>query len=858
MSGTVYHCCTDHRRAALQATPALNGIDFLEVDDLVPAELAIDEAAEYASLPVTQRDRLLWQRRLTVVFVNPLLPEHLAALTPATLRIEGGERRDSRNISVTILATSARTITLRTSARGDGSTYRLAVVGDPTTGEPPPLFDPLLSLIDFGFRVDCPSEFDCATTCACAPDRTPFADIDYLARDYQSFRRLMLDRIAVLSPAWHERHAADLGITLVELVAYVADYLAYRQDAIATEAYLGTARQRVSVRRHARLVDYTMHDGCNARTWMHVIADDTVPPSGVVVPRVDATTGVVTRFLTRLSGAAVMTVPQGNDAIATQRPEVFEPLTDVRIHPQHNSIQFYTWGASDCCLPAGATKATLLGHLDTLHVGDVLLLEEICGPETGNPADADVSHRVAVRLTSVRLGTDPLGGRFASPPVNASVDITHIEWSPADALPFPVCASATVVDVRGGAVPTTVSVARGNMMAVDHGLSVSEGLTPMVLAPSLWRAAAAGCGCDDTHVESIPERYRPRLPRRGITCAAPFASAAPATSLMRSDPGAALASIHLLSDATEDRWDVRRDLLRSAASARDFVVELETDGNASLRFGDGVNGARPAAGTAFVARYRVGNGTRGNVGADAIAHISLAVTAGIASVRNPLPAMGGVDPETVDDVRRFAPVAFRTQERAVTAEDYAVKSELHPQVQDAAASFRWTGSWRTVFVTVDPFGSATNDVVLDPPLALHLERYRMAGHDLAIDTPLYIPLEIAMQVCAKRAYFRADVKRALLDVFSARRQSTGIKGVFHPDNFTFGTSLYLSALYAAAHAVDGVDSVRISVFRRQGTPDPKPLADGVLTFGRLEIARLENDPNFPERGVFRLDVAGGK
>ena len=55
-----------------------------------------------------------------------------------------------------------------------------------------------------------------------------------------------------------------MGVTLVELLAYVADELSYRQDAVATEAYLDTARSRVSLRRHARLVDYRMHDGCNA------------------------------------------------------------------------------------------------------------------------------------------------------------------------------------------------------------------------------------------------------------------------------------------------------------------------------------------------------------------------------------------------------------------------------------------------------------------------------------------------------------------------------------------------------------------------------------------------------------------
>jgi hypothetical protein len=40
--------------------------------------------------------------------------------------------------------------------------------------------------------------------------------------------------------------------------------------------------------------------------------------------------------------------------------------------------------------------------------------------------------------------------------------------------------------------------------------------------------------------------------------------------------------------------------------------------------------------------------------------------------------------------------------------------------------------------------------------------------------------------------------------------------------------------------------------------DPQPLDDGVLKLGRLEIARLDNDPNFPERGIVKLDVGGGK
>src|SRR4030095_13936694 len=62
----------------------------------------------------------------------------------------------------------------------------------------------------------------------------------------------------------------DIGIALVEILAYAGDYLSYYQDAVGTEAYLDTARKRISVRRHTRLVDYFLHEGCNARAWIFV------------------------------------------------------------------------------------------------------------------------------------------------------------------------------------------------------------------------------------------------------------------------------------------------------------------------------------------------------------------------------------------------------------------------------------------------------------------------------------------------------------------------------------------------------------------------------------------------------------
>src|SRR5262249_13902450 len=151
---------------------------------------------------------------------------------------------------------------------GDFSTYWLSLgwqrEPDGSWVHVIPFLDPPFSLAPINFKAGCPVDFDCPPAEVCPPEALDEPLIDYLAKDYASFRQLLLDRLPELNPGWLERSPADLGIALVELLAYAGDHLSYFQDAVANEAYLDTARQRESARRHARLVDYRMHDGRNA------------------------------------------------------------------------------------------------------------------------------------------------------------------------------------------------------------------------------------------------------------------------------------------------------------------------------------------------------------------------------------------------------------------------------------------------------------------------------------------------------------------------------------------------------------------------------------------------------------------
>jgi predicted phage baseplate assembly protein len=303
-------------------------------------------------------------------------------------------------------------------------------------------------------------------------------------------------------------------------------------------------------------------------------------------------------------------------------------------------------------------------------------------------------------------------------------------------------------------------------------------------------------------------------------------------------------------------WLPRRDLLNSDRFAQDFVVETKNDGTASLRFGDGILGRRPAAGQTFQATYRVGNGPAGNVGATAIARL-VTPLAGLKRVWNPLPAVGGLAPESPDQVRQFAPQAFRTQERAVTEADYAEVTQRRPDVQRAVANLRWTGSWYTAFVAVDRRGGLPVEANFEQEMQTYLNRYRLAGYDLEIAGPHFVPLDLALFVCARSGYFRSQVKQRLLEIFSSQNLATGERGFFHPDNFTFGQPLYLSRIYEVALSVAGVETVDVTRFQRWGRVAKQELEQGVLLPGLTEVIRLDNDPNFPENGKLEIVVQGG-
>jgi hypothetical protein len=843
-------CRVDRRRALLRAKD-FNGIDDIEVG---------------------APDPLTGSITLCVHFLGAV-PEDV---TVANILIEGG--CDAPRLKV--LRVEPRPaqyeddddcLEIALDRVGDASVYTLCLVEPDEYGRPShtPLagFEGRYCCRSFTFTQACSNDLDCLPDKACLPAPTQDVAWNYLAKDYATFRRLMLDRMALLVPEWRERHVPDVGIMLVELLAYVADQLSYYQDVVATEAYLNTARQRISVRRHGRLVDYVLHEGCNARAFVVVEVEQKLERPADKV-----------RFLTAYPGA----LPSGRPLVIGELGQAdhagyrcfmpFDQRDDiVRLLPDRHRIRIHTWGDRECCLQLGATSATLVAtsQLD-LRAGDFLLFEEVVGPDTGQPGDADPTHRHVVRLTKVEEGHDEI----------LDLRLLEVCWAAEDALPFPLCLSS-IGPAPDCKLLVDVSVARGNVVLVDEGCCVCEDLSQVPTQPP--RLVCEG-ECEPADDEPRPGRFTLPLEHPDVTYAEPAPVSSDgclpsAASFLVRDPHKALPAVTLSSG-----WKPCVDLLDSGPDDRHFVVEVDDDRVASLRFGDGRTGEEPVPGTAFRACYRFGSGPAGNVGAETIVLIALddALDSRIL-VRNPLPATGGTAPEDTRDAKLAIPVAFRAaRERAITGDDYAEIAQAAggTSLQRASGRLVWTGSWYRAEVALDPLaagvrsgcgcGCGCGDVAprdcgcgrkgAGAPAAIvdALERARRMGHDLDVGLAVAVPVDVQLAVCVLPHYVRAQVKAALLVTFSSGVLSDGRPAYFNPDLWTFGDSLDVSRLLAVAQTVEGVESAEVTRLIRQGDVDRGELKAGVLKVGPQEVITLSSDPTRARSG--RLDVVakGGR
>ncbi len=275
---------------------------------------------------------------------------------------------------------------------------------------------------------------------------------------------------------------------------------------------------------------------------------------------------------------------------------------------------------------------------------------------------------------------------------------------------------------------------------------------------------------------------------------------------------------------TITQWTFQESLAFSREKQQDFIVEIDDQDRATVIFGDGSFGAIPESGASITVTYRVGGGVQGNVVAGSIGTIVDAYQLSLNGIKvhNPQAATGGAERESIDHAIMHAPSVFRSLKRAVTEDDYnalALDYKGVGKVRSVAAS------WNRVILYVAPEGGGKVSDVLKGNLLAYFEDKRPVTTIIEIEDVEYVEIYITATIGVTSYYPVEDVREKV------QRAAAQLLAFEHVD---FAQTIYLSKFYEAIEAVEGVEYVTISEFRRQDAA-----AGSVESSGR--IALWENE-----------------
>ena len=809
-------------------------------------------------------------RELTVFFVvepDALTRPVNTALTEFTVTITGQE--DGRVIGVDayswvsrVDATGAARLTLTILAEADGGfqTYRLQATDTPADSGASRI-DPFCDGLDFSFKQGCPSPFDCKPSHDCPPEERVDYPVDYLARDFESFRAALSSFAAERYPDWEINMPADFGAMVMEMFAALGDEFAFIQDGFKREGHLETLRERRSFSQLARLLDYRPDPGQSASGLIVArLYSGTTRPTGTVADLIEVPAG------TRV-WAAQEDRPPVPFEIGENIAQMVSGMPSYPLHTHWTDLAVYQPDPEEACLERGA-RSLILNNADLLagpFLPDVLAAD-IGGYWNGKtllietrpdaPDEPVRRHLVTLDQPVVQVD-DPLTG--AGP-------LTRLHWRAADALPWGLdqgqaFVSANLLPVRAGA-----------LQEKDFVVGGSERPELALLPRSLERQGPMDSAGQRPviHRYSMADTVLHGLDWTRSTDAAGAVSYAPEALLQQLDPDADLS-------ASSD-WTVGDRPLTLAATDEAAVIEPGVyspvakftrngqrivhhdyigDPGYTLRFGDGRFGRLPTDGDVFKLHWRSGPGRAANVPADTIRRFTTPegmdppetpMPAEVGDIRNPFALTNGRDPQRLDLAKRIAPAAFREDVfRAVRNADYRTQAEKLDWVTDAGAVTRWTGHWATTFVSADPQGAFEIDDVRIEELRARMAAVRQVGRPVIARQPVFIPLDLQIAICPVPGYAFGDV---MARVIRALDPASG--GFFHPDRFTFGTPLRRPALEAAIAAVQGVRAVFDILIRQRGLTDWQLFNTPQITVADNRILKVENDPDRPGQGSIAI------
>jgi hypothetical protein len=305
------------------------------------------------------------------------------------------------------------------------------------------------------------------------------------------------------------------------------------------------------------------------------------------------------------------------------------------------------------------------------------------------------------------------------------------------------------------------------------------------------------------------------------------------------------ATIYVQSTAPSGytQWSQVTSFIDATDSQTCYTQFTDQNGITNITFGDGINGLIPGLGLIIYASYTIIVGSSGNqpVGAvniivNSITGLSIATNA--AGIAESSVMSGGSDAESNDAIRANAPVAFATQSRAVSLQDFGNLALGIPGVvtANAVANHSTSVSLYVLGPNLTVPGPTLQATILD-----FFDGATLAGVTLSLPTPNLI----AVDVGSTTSTITLQVQSSFSQIAVTNAVITALNNLLTPPATTFGMLLSVSSIYGAIMDVPGVEYVIVPVFTRE---DIVQTSTAAIQFRQSEI---------PIAGNYYINASGG-
>lgn len=680
---------------------------------------------------------------------------------------------------------------------------------------------PFFGHASFDLYIDCPKD-DCRPPQDLRPDQNLAAPtIDLTTKDYRGFLNVAQNWVKSTDPNWSDLSTASTEKMFLELLSHHSEMLSLQQDRTLQEASPETARERISVRRHAEFLGLKLSLGDTATSIATV---DLSPgkfgflPAGSQVVQRNQNNNITLYFHTnstsfldsRWNAGLVDSADAGVLKIAA-----WPDAADAVIPPNTKNLYLFGW---DLGLSPG--QRIFLSQEQHIHIGTIETVEEL--KEDGwvaSPADAS----------------------------SGIVDITAISWKEPTQFEFQPWQNPIEKPFRIG----------GNVIDIQHG-----------------RLRKASNFPDGHSIPLSSQRQDAIFSKDPVSNSFMLRAIRTPESNILVNTGKP--SVGLKIGSTE--WIQQDSLWNSSSFDPHFTTEIDNDGSVWLIFGDGVRGATIDCGMSAVIpafdagdpdslielSFYQGNAEEGNIGRFALSDLlppefdkAAADTINKLSVltaTNITDGQGGEQVFDLDEARDLIPesIAHPALERCVTNDDYA---QAAMQLDDIAmaVSKPLGGIFNTIVILCAP---QTGFYLTEPQklaVSKHVDALRMTGREHLIRDPDYVPMDIGFLICPKSGSHPENLREAIRQTLVPNFNDK--PGFFHFSRFGFGAKISASDLLSEIAKVPGIGAVKLLTFKPLRENGSTQIYD-VIEMGPTEIPIFAGQVSLPELGRLTVRIEG--